>query len=99
MEALIPFIAKVADGDSLSRNDAASAFEIMMSGDATDPQIAGFLMALRTRGETVEEITGAAKVMRAKAEKVDAPKDAIDIVGTGGDAKGTFNISTCTAID
>ncbi len=92
------FIAKVADGHSLSEAEAASAFDIIMSGEATDVQIGAFLLALRVRGETVEEITGAARTMRAKATGVQAPDGAIDIVGTGGDAKGTYNISTCSAL-
>ena len=92
------FIGKVADGGSLSESEAASAFGIIMSGEATDVQIGAFLLALRVRGETVEEITGAARTMRAKATGVQAPEGAIDIVGTGGDAKGTYNISTCTAL-
>lgn len=90
-------IAKVADGISLSADESALAFDIMMSGDATPPQIGAFLMALRVRGETVDEITGAARTMRAKATPVDAPEDAVDTCGTGGDAKGTYNISTCAA--
>ena len=92
------FIGKVADGNSLTADESSQAFELMMSGEATTAQIAGFLMALRVRGETVDEITGAATTMRAKATPVAAPSDAIDVVGTGGDAKGTFNISTCSAL-
>ena len=92
------FINKVADGTSLSANEASKAFDLMMSGEASEGQIAGFLMALRVRGETIEEITGAATTMRAKATPVVAPADAIDVVGTGGDAKGTYNISTCSAL-
>ncbi len=95
MKALL---AKVADGASLSEAEAESAFEIIMSGQATPSQIGAFLMALRVRGETVAEITGAVKVMRAKALAVKAPEDAIDIAGTGGDASGTFNISTGAAL-
>ena len=76
-------IATVADGKSLSESEAVEAFNIMMSGEATQSQIAGFLIALRIRGETVEEITGAARIMREKALKVSAPDDAIDVVGTG----------------
>ena len=87
-------IAKVADGEALTEAEAASAFQIIMSGEATPSQIGGFLMALRVRGETVEEITGAARIMREKSLRVDAPEDAIDIVGTGGDGTGTYNIST-----
>lgn len=98
MKNIQPFIDKVANGQSLSAQEAAEAFEILMSGEASAVQIAGLLMAMRVRGETVPEITGAARTMRAKARPVKAPSDAIDIVGTGGDAKGTYNISTCTAL-
>ncbi len=87
-------IGLVADGHSLDQSQAETAFDIIMSGDATPAQIGAFLMALRVRGETVDEITGAARIMRAKAHGIDAPADAIDIVGTGGDAKGTLNVST-----
>ncbi|MDV7338887.1 anthranilate phosphoribosyltransferase [Terasakiella sp. A23] len=93
-----PIIATVADGKSLSVDDAKLAFDTIMSGNASDAQIGAFLMALRVRGETVDEITGAATIMREKMSPVKAPADAIDIVGTGGDAKGTLNISTATAI-
>jgi anthranilate phosphoribosyltransferase len=92
-----PLIAKVAAGQSLSRDEAEAAFDIMMSGEATPSQIGGFLMALRVRGETVDEIAGAVATMRAKATPVEAPADAIDVVGTGGDGAGTFNISTTAA--
>ncbi|MEM7427641.1 MAG: anthranilate phosphoribosyltransferase [Pseudomonadota bacterium] len=98
MAELKPLIAKVAAGESLTRDEAREAFDVMMSGEATPSQIGGFLMALRVRGETVEEITGAVSTMRAKMLRVDAPEGAIDIVGTGGDASGTYNISTCAAI-
>jgi anthranilate phosphoribosyltransferase len=93
-----PLMAKVASGDTLDATEAEAAFDIIMSGDATPAQIGAFLMALRVRGETVEEITGAVSIMRAKALKVTAPADAIDVVGTGGDASGTFNISTSAAL-
>ncbi len=92
-----PLIAKVAAGTPLTRAEAKDAFDVMMSGDATPSQIGGFLMALRVRGETVDEITGAVEIMREKMLRVDAPADAIDIVGTGGDASGSYNISTCAA--
>ncbi|MBT4219426.1 MAG: anthranilate phosphoribosyltransferase, partial [Rhodospirillaceae bacterium] len=98
MSDLKPLIGKVADGTALNVDEAAQAFDIIMSGDATDAQIGAFLMALRVRGETVDEITGAARTMRAKALKVSAPDGAIDIVGTGGDGAGTYNISTAAAI-
>jgi len=90
-------IAKVASGASLAREEATAAFDRMMSGEATPSQMGGLLMALRVRGETVDEITGAVTTMRAKMLKVDAPNDAVDVVGTGGDASGSFNISTCAA--
>ena len=97
MAELKPFIAKAANGETLSRAEARAAFDVMMSGEATPSQIAGFLMALRVRGETVDEITGAVEIMREKMLRVEAPADAIDIVGTGGDASGSYNISTCAA--
>ncbi len=90
-------IAKVATGESLSEDEASEAFDIMMSGRATPSQIGGFLMSLRVRGETVPEIVGAVKVLRSKAVPVKAPAGSIDTCGTGGDAKGTYNISTATA--
>ncbi len=90
-------IAKVATGASLTRQEAASAFDRMMSGEATPSQMGALLMALRVRGETVDEITGAVTTMRAKMLAVKAPPDAVDVVGTGGDASGSFNISTCAA--
>jgi anthranilate phosphoribosyltransferase len=97
MADIKPHIAKAAGGEALSREEARSAFDIMMSGDATPSQIGGLLMALRVRGETVDEIVGAVTTMRAKMLKVDAPPDAIDIVGTGGDNSGTYNVSTAAA--
>lgn len=97
MSDIKPLIAKVANGESLNREEAASAFGIIMSGDATPSQIGGFLMGLRVRGETVDELIGAVSTMRSKMTPVEAPKDAVDIVGTGGDGSGTYNISTCSA--
>jgi len=91
------FIAKAAAGQKLSRDEAEQAFNIIMSGEATPSQIGGFLMALRVRGESVEEIAGAVCSMRGRMTPVEAPPGAIDIVGTGGDASGTYNISTCSA--
>ncbi len=90
-------IAKAATGAVLTREEAAHAFDRMMSGEATPSQMGGLLMALRVRGETVDEITGAVSAMRAKMLKVTAPAHAIDVVGTGGDASGSYNISTCAA--
>src|SRR5438045_8003810 len=97
MDDLKSIIGKVATGATLSRDEAASAFESMMSGEATPSQMGGLLMALRVRGETVDEITGAVAAMRGKMLKVEAPADAIDVVGTGGDGSGSVNVSTCAA--
>lgn len=97
MADMKPMIAKVAQGQALTRAEAETAFDVMMSGEATPSQIGGFLMALRVRGETIEEIAGAVSTMRAKMTKVSVPADAIDIVGTGGDGSGTYNVSTCAA--
>lgn len=95
--ALKPYIARALDS-ALPQSEAEEAFDIIMSGRATPGQIGGFLMILRLRGESIEEITGAATIMRAKAKRVTAPAGAIDIVGTGGDGKGTLNISTAAAL-
>ena len=95
-DALKPLIDAAATGP-LTRAQAEEAFEILFNGEATPSQIGGFLMALRTRGETVDEYAAAAGVMRAKCHAVRAPDGAMDIVGTGGDGKGTLNISTATA--
>ncbi|QPC92891.1 anthranilate phosphoribosyltransferase [Mesorhizobium sp. INR15] len=97
MSALKTHIAKVATGTALSFEEAREAFDIIMSGDATPGQIGGFLMALRVRGETVSEISGAVATMRAKMLRVEAPAGAIDIVGTGGDNSHSVNISTASA--
>ena len=97
-EDIRALIAHVAGGNSLSVEQAERAFDIMMAGEATPAQMGGLLMALRVRGETVDEITGGAKAMRARAVTIDAPEGAIDTCGTGGDAKGTFNVSTGAAI-
>jgi len=99
MSEFTRFNTKVADGQSLTVDEAADAFAIMMSGDATPTEMGAFLMGLRVRGETVDEITGAARTMRDKATGVVAPDGAVDTCGTGGDAKGTYNISTCTAFE
>lgn len=89
---------KVAAGASFSEDEIGDAFELMMSGVATPAQMAAFLMGLRVRGETLAEITGACQLMRAKMLPVEAPPDAVDIVGTGGDGHNTYNVSTCAAI-
>lgn len=92
--ALKKYIAKTADGSHLTEEEAENAMNIIMSDGATDAQIAALLMAMRRNGETIEEITGFARIMRKKAATVPASKSAVDIVGTGGDVAGTFNIST-----
>jgi anthranilate phosphoribosyltransferase len=97
MDDFKAIIGKVATGAVLTRQEAASAFDSMMSGEATPSQMGGLLMALRVRGETVDEITGAVSAMRAKMLSVKAPADAVDIVGTGGDGSGSVNVSTCAA--
>src|SRR6266481_2016968 len=98
MTQLKALLAAVADGRTLSQDEAGLGFDVMMSGNATPAQMGGFLMALRVRGETVDEITGAARTMRAKALPIEAPDGAIDTCGTGGDGSGTFNVSTATAL-
>ncbi|MGB7322998.1 MAG: anthranilate phosphoribosyltransferase, partial [Albidovulum sp.] len=95
-DALRPLIGLAAERP-LTRAEAETAFEALFDGAATPSQMGGLLMALRTRGETVGEIAAAARVMRAKCHAVKAPDGAMDIVGTGGDGKGTLNISTATA--
>ncbi len=97
MTPLPDLIAKAANAESLDISEAEQAFEVMMSGTATNAQIAGLLMAMRVRGETVAEITGAAKTMRAKATPVQAPSGSIDMAGTGGTGLDTYNISTCAS--
>ncbi len=98
MESFKPLIAKVAAGSLLSRGEAFDAFEAILSGEVTPSQMGGFLMALRVRGESVEEITGAVTAMRAKMLRVAAPEEAMDIVGTGGDGSGSYNVSTLAAL-
>ena len=91
-------IQKVSTGATLGEDEIETALDMMSSGAATPVQMGAFLMALRVRGETVEEITGAARLLRARMLTVNAPADAVDIVGTGGDSHGTYNVSTCAAI-
>jgi anthranilate phosphoribosyltransferase len=97
MSDLKAHIAKVAAGKALSFEEARAAFDVIMSGEATPSQMGAFLMALRVRGETVDEISGAVATMREKMLRVEAPDDAIDIVGTGGDGSHSVNISTASA--
>ena len=95
-DAIKPLIGAAAERP-LTREEAEAAFQILFEGEATPSQCGGLLMALRTRGETVDEYAAAAAVMRAKCNAVKAPAGAMDIVGTGGDGKHTLNISTATA--
>ncbi|MEH3144215.1 MAG: anthranilate phosphoribosyltransferase [Methylobacterium frigidaeris] len=98
MDSFKPYLAKVATGAALTRDEARRAFDHLLSAEVTHAQAGGFLMALRVRGETVEEITGAAIAMRDRMTRVAAPADAIDIVGTGGDHSGSYNVSTLASI-
>jgi anthranilate phosphoribosyltransferase len=91
-------IQKVSAGTTLEEGEIRLALELMTAGEATPAQMGAFLMALRVRGETVEEITGAAQMMRSRMNRVPVPEDAVDIVGTGGDSHGTYNVSTCAAL-
>ena len=96
--SLKPVLARLAAGERLAESEAEHAFDLIMAGEATPAQIAGLLMAMRVRGETVAEMTGAVRAMRARMVAIEAPPEAIDIVGTGGDSAGTFNISTAAAL-
>ena len=100
MSDLKPYIATLADGGSLTREESHTAFQTIMSGEATPTQIGGFLMSLRVKGESVDEISGAVMAMREKmlvVDGIDAIGTAIDIVGTGGDQSGSYNVSTASA--
>ncbi|MGA9824573.1 MAG: anthranilate phosphoribosyltransferase, partial [Methylocystis sp.] len=94
MSAFKPVLAALAEGERLSRERAGEVFSLILEGAATPAQLGAFLMALRQRGETPEELIGAAQAMRAAMIRVEAPENAIDIVGTGGDGANTYNIST-----
>ncbi|MDT2022375.1 anthranilate phosphoribosyltransferase [Methylocella sp. CPCC 101449] len=98
MESFKPILAKVAAGASLTRPEAEAAFDNLLSGEVTPAQMGAFLMALRVRGETVDEFTGATAAMRSKMLRVSAPEGAIDIVGTGGDGSGSYNVSTLASL-
>ncbi len=98
MSAFRPFLAKAASGEPLAREEMRAAIGLLLDGAASDVETAGFLMALRARGETIEEIAAAAEAMRDKAVKVASPAGAIDTCGTGGDGADTFNISTAAAL-
>jgi anthranilate phosphoribosyltransferase len=95
---MAPILHKLRDGHNLSSSEARGVFDSIFAGEVPESHIAAFLLALRRKGETSDEILGAVESMRAKALAISAPEDAIDIVGTGGDAKETFNISTAAAL-
>lgn len=97
MSELQKYIQKIAEGQNLDEDESIRAFQIILMGGATPAQIAAMMMGLRMKGETVEELTGAAFVMRSKCEKIKAPEKALDTCGTGGDNAGTLNISTAVA--
>ena len=92
--SLKPTLARLAQGETLSAAEAEAAFGIVMDGQATPAQIGGMLMAMRTRGETVPELTGVVTALRKRMARVDAPAGAIDVCGTGGDGAASLNIST-----
>jgi anthranilate phosphoribosyltransferase len=96
--SLLPFLHRAAAGENLTFEQAYDAMSVLLEGRASDTAIAGFLVALRMKGETASELAGFALAMREKSVFVDAGSDVIDIVGTGGDTAGTFNISTVAAI-
>jgi anthranilate phosphoribosyltransferase len=98
MGALKPFLDRAANGEPFSPADMKAAMEVLLSGNANDAEIGGFMMALRTKGLTVDEIAAAAEALRSRALKVEAPVGAIDTCGTGGDGADTFNISTAAAL-
>src|ERR671918_2698087 len=91
-------LAAVVDGRTLTLDEARDAMGSVMDGEATPAQLAALLVALRMRGESVDELAGFAAAMRERVLKVDAPAGTIDVVGTGGDGSGTFNISTASAL-
>lgn len=95
--AIFPILSLLADGKNLTQEQSARAFQIVMNAGATPAQMGALLMALRIKGETVQEITGGATAMRAKAKTINAPAGCIDTCGTGGDNHGTFNISSAVA--
>ena len=98
---LKPYISKLSGGRHLTMSEAEAAMEIIMTGQATPAQIGGYLVALHMKGETVEEIAGSARAMRAQASSIHLPEESkplLDTAGTGGDGKQTFNISTAAAL-
>src|SRR3981081_1700236 len=95
---MIEAIAKLVRGGSLSEAEASAGQEYILSGGATPPQIAGFVVALRMKGESADELTGLARTARALATPINAGEGLLDTCGTGGDGTGTFNISTLAAV-
>ncbi|HYL39878.1 MAG TPA: hypothetical protein VET90_01080, partial [Candidatus Binatus sp.] len=91
-------VATIVEGRSLTVDEARRAMGAVMDGEATSAQLAALLVALRMRGETVEELTGFATAMRERVLQVEAPPGTIDLVGTGGDGSGSFNVSTASAL-
>ncbi|KAA2243931.1 anthranilate phosphoribosyltransferase [Salinarimonas soli] len=98
MDSFKPYLAKVATGAALTQEEARAAFDALLSGEVTPAQGGAFLMALRVRGEAIDEIVGAVAALRGRMIRVEAPGGAIDIVGTGGDHSGSYNISTLAAM-
>jgi anthranilate phosphoribosyltransferase len=98
MDSFKPLIARIATGAALTRAEARDAFEALLSGEVTHAQAGAFLMGLRVRGEALDEIVGAVEAMRSRMLHVSAPANAIDIVGTGGDGSGSYNVSTLASI-
>ena len=98
MDSFKPLIARIATGAALTRAEARDAFEALLSGEVTHAQAGAFLMGLRVRGEALDEIVGAVEAMRSRMLPVAAPSNAIDIVGTGGDGSGSYNVSTLASI-
>ena len=96
--SLLPFLHRVASGENLSAEEAHAAMSVLLEGGASEAQIAGFLVALRMKGETAPELAGFARAMRERVIFVDAGADVIDTCGTGGDGPNTFNISTAAAL-
>jgi len=96
--ALKPVLMKLGRGERLSVDEAQAAFGVVMDGRATPAQIGGLLMAMRARGESVAELTGAVTAMRARMTRVDAPDEAMDVCGTGGDGAASLNISTAVTL-
>ncbi len=97
-DAVRAALASIVEGGTLSLDEARLAMGAVMDGEATPAQLAALLMGLRMRGETVDELAGFATAMRERVVRVEAPNGAIDVVGTGGDGSGTFNISTAAAL-